>query len=298
MPNETKYVPPKKYGFTEDKIFGWVMENQEFCLYILQIILPDLNIKEIVEFNEQDMLGNDDRQAKDVRLDIKVIDKQGRIFDIEMQTTTSVYLGRRIRYYQSTMDGARILKAGDDYSKLPDTYIIFLCSENPSIAFSRSDNKAVHVFKTIDENDLSLKLNDGSTKVIINSKGDFSGESAELKELAKLMNNEEVNLNEKFIWAQERIKELNQDRRSSIVSYETTKAEWLTEGKGIGMIEGKIEGKNEEHLVGVKKLISALLPMDDVALLTKTRKQYGEYFTDDQLKEFIAEVKDQTLQEA
>ncbi|CCI87594.1 hypothetical protein [Lactobacillus gigeriorum] len=40
---------------------------------------------------------------------------------------------------------------------------------------------------------------DGATKVIINSKGDFTGESAELKELAKLMNNEEVSLNEHFI---------------------------------------------------------------------------------------------------
>ncbi|WP_156398987.1 Rpn family recombination-promoting nuclease/putative transposase, partial [Lactobacillus pasteurii] len=196
MSHEAKYVPPKRYPFTEDKIFGWVMENQEFCLYLLQIILPDLNIKEIVEFQKQDAMGNDDREAKDIRLDIKVVDDQGRIFDIEMQTTASVYLGRRIRYYQSMMDGDRILKAGEYYSQLPDTYIIFLCSEDPSSAFSKSDNRAVHFFKTIDTKDGSLELNDGSTKVIINSKGDFAGESDELKELAKLMNDEEVSLNE------------------------------------------------------------------------------------------------------
>ena len=43
---------PKEFGFTEDKIFGWVMENEEFCLYVLRIILPFLEIKEIVEFNK------------------------------------------------------------------------------------------------------------------------------------------------------------------------------------------------------------------------------------------------------
>ena len=34
------------------------------------------------------------------------------------------------------------------------------------------------------------------------------------------MNNEEVSLNEHFIWAQKRIKELNQDRRTDIMDYE------------------------------------------------------------------------------
>lgn len=46
------YEVSKEFGFTEDKIFGWVMENEEFCLYVLQIILPFLEIKEIVEFNK------------------------------------------------------------------------------------------------------------------------------------------------------------------------------------------------------------------------------------------------------
>ena len=189
------YEVPKEFGFTEDKIFGWVMENEEFCLYVLRIILPFLEIKEIVEFNKQDALGNDQREAKDIRLDIKVVDKDDRIFDIEMQTSPSKYLRRRLRYYQSTIDGAKVLKSGHDYSELPDTFIIFLCSFDPSEAFSKVDNRAVHFFKTIDTKDHALELNDGATKVIINSKGNYTGESAELKELAKLMNNEKVSLN-------------------------------------------------------------------------------------------------------
>ncbi|CCI84394.1 hypothetical protein FC52_GL000875 [Lactobacillus pasteurii DSM 23907 = CRBIP 24.76] len=88
---------------------------------------------------------------------------------------------------------------------------------------------------------------DGATKVIINSKGDFAGESAELKELAKLMNDQKVSLNEQFIWAQNRVNELNQDRRASIVSYETNKLDWT------------LYGEERERLVGVKNFIDALI---------------------------------------
>ncbi len=37
----------KWYGFTEDKVFGWVMENEDFCKFVLQILLPDIKIKKI-----------------------------------------------------------------------------------------------------------------------------------------------------------------------------------------------------------------------------------------------------------
>ena len=287
---------PKEFDFTEDKIFGWVMENEEFCLYVLRIILPFLEIKEIVEFNKQDALGNDQREAKDIRLDIKVVDKNSRIFDIEMQTSPSKYLGRRLRYYQSTIDGAKVLKPGHDYSELPDTFIIFLCSFDPSKAFSKVDNRAVHFFKTIDTKDHALELNDGATKVIINSKGDFTGESAELKELAKLMNDEEVSLNEHFIWAQKRIKELNQDRRSDIMDYEMKMMDREIYGREIGE---KVAEKRE-RLAGVKKLIIAMMEasLDHTVIFNAAKKQYGQYFSDDELKQFIAEAKNDSLQEA
>lgn len=225
-------------------------------------------------------------------MDIKVVDKNGRIFDIEMQSSPSKYLGRRLRYYQSTIDGAQVLKPGHDYSELPDTFIIFLCSFDPSEAFSKVDNRAVHFFKTIDTKDHALELNDGATKVIINSRGDFTGESDELKELAKLMNNEKVSLNEHFIWAQKRIKELNQDRKSDIMDYEMKMMDQEIYGREIGE---KIATR-----AGVKKLIIAMMDasLDDTVVLSAAKKQYGQYFSDDELKQFITEAKSDSLQEA
>ncbi|CCI81076.1 hypothetical protein [Lactobacillus hominis] len=35
------------FGFTEDEVFGWVMEDKKFCRHILQIILPDIKISKV-----------------------------------------------------------------------------------------------------------------------------------------------------------------------------------------------------------------------------------------------------------
>ena len=72
------------------------------------------------------------------------------------------------------------------------------------------------------------------------------------------------------------------------MSYETNKLDWT------------LYGEERERLVGVKKLIAAFIKasvVDDV-IFEQAKAQYGDYFTDDELKEFIDEAKDRTVQEA
>lgn len=57
------------------------------------------------------------------------------------------------------------------------------------------------------------------------------------------MNNEEVSLNEHFIWAQKRIKELNQDRRTDIMDYEMKMMDAGISGREIGEKVGEKRGK-------------------------------------------------------
>jgi hypothetical protein len=33
------------YGFTEDKVFGWVMADRAFCKFVLQTVLPKFENK-------------------------------------------------------------------------------------------------------------------------------------------------------------------------------------------------------------------------------------------------------------
>ena len=171
-----------------------------------------------------------------------------------------------------------------------------MCSFDPSEAFSKVDNRAVHFFKTIDTKDHALELIDGATKVIINSKGDFTCESDELKELAKLMNDEEVSLNEHFIWAQKRIKELNQDRRSDIMDYEMK----IMDARISGREDGEKVAEKRERRAGVKKLIATVrsFTADEDVIFNKVKEQYGQYFSNDEIKQFIAEAKNDSLQEA
>ncbi len=195
------------FGFTEDKVFGMVMENKEFCKYLLEIIIPDLKIKKIDWLDKQVEINNLKRknEAKEVRLDVLVTDHEGRVFNIEMQTTDQDDIGRRIRYYLSRLDLRYTLNKGKTYRNLKDAYIIFLCNFKP-----KKDDKFYESYHTYSDQDKSKQLQDGVTKIIINSQVSAKGQSEDLKALAKLMNNEPVKLNKHFDYAQRRIKEREQ----------------------------------------------------------------------------------------
>ena len=208
------------FGFTEDKVFGMVMENKEFCKYLLEIIIPDLKIKKIDWLDRQVEINNLKRknEAKEVRLDVLVTDHKGRVFNIEMQTTDQDDIGRRMRYYLSRLDLRYTLNKGKTYRNLKDAYIIFLCNFKP-----KKDDKFYESYHIYSDQDKSKQLQDGVTKIIINSQVSAKGQSEDLKALAKLMNNEPVKLNKHFDYAQRRIKEINEDpeTREKIMLYET-----------------------------------------------------------------------------
>ena len=91
----------------------------------------------------------------------------------------------------------------------------------------------------------SKQLQDGVTKIIINSQVSAEGQSEDLKALAKLMNNEPVNLNKHFDYAQKRIKEINEDpeMREKIMLYETRMLEREQAAGKVAYAEGIEQGK-------------------------------------------------------
>ena len=232
------------FGFTEDKVFGMVMENKDFCKYLLEIIIPDLKIEKIDWLDKQVEINNFERknEAKEVRLDVLVTDHEGRVFNIEMQTTDQDDIGRRMRYYLSRLDLRYTLNKGKTYRNLKDAFIIFLCNFKP-----KKDDKFYESYHTYSDQDRSKQLQDGVTKIIINSQVSAEGQSEDLKALAKLMNNEPVNLNKHFDYAQRRIKEINEDpeTREKIMLYETRMLEQAAGKAGYeqGMRHGVEQGK-------------------------------------------------------
>ena len=230
------------FGFTEDKVFGMVMENKDFCKYLLEIIIPDLKIKNIDWLDKQVEINNSERKnkAKEVRLNVLVTDHEGRVFNIEMQTTDQDDIGRRMRYYLSRLDLRYTLNKGKTYRNLKDAFIIFLCNFKP-----KKDDKFYESYHTYSDQDRSKQLQDGVTKIIIiiNSQVSAEGQSEDLKALAKLMNNEPVNLNKYFDYAQRRIKEINEDpeMREKIMLYETRMLEREQAAGKAGYEQGKAD---------------------------------------------------------
>ncbi|MEN2380553.1 Rpn family recombination-promoting nuclease/putative transposase [Lactobacillus helveticus] len=113
---------------TRDLILGHVFSKTENCLRLLQSILPDLGITE-VEVTPQKQL-NKNLLEKNVIMDLCAKNKDGKIFDVKMQTTKQKWPGVRFRYYQSITDQDS-LKPGEDLDQIRETYIIFIYPFDP-----------------------------------------------------------------------------------------------------------------------------------------------------------------------
>lgn len=91
--------------------------------FILRLILekPDLIVENV---NIQNV--SPDPVSKETRMDITATDGAGKLYDIEFQTVLEKDLIERQRYYHSQIDHD-MLKKGDEYAKLPETYVLFIC---------------------------------------------------------------------------------------------------------------------------------------------------------------------------
>ena len=148
---------------TENFLFEKVMHNKRICKRLIEKILG-ITIQSI-EFPEAEKSIAIRRDSKSVRLDVYVTDNTGRVYDIEMQCTNPLddELIRRTRYYQGMIDMDLISK-GHNYTELNSTYIIFICTFD---LFGLG--RPMYTFRNLCLEDTNLELNDGTTKLFLNS---------------------------------------------------------------------------------------------------------------------------------
>ena len=146
---------------TNDLIFGATFEAYpELCKRLIEIIL-DVKV-EALHYVEREKAIEERTDAKGIRLDVYV-EEQGtnRSFDVEMQIADKQNIGKRMRYYQGMIDMDK-LKPGEDYKKLGESYVIFICMFDP---FKRGLSK--YTFRETCEEDSQAELNDGTMKVVV-----------------------------------------------------------------------------------------------------------------------------------
>ena len=162
----------KELNLEDDFLFAKVMSDKEICKELLEKLL---NIKiEKIKMPENQKTIDLLLESKGIRLDVYVKDENDTVYNIEMQRGSHKNLPKRLRYYQGNID-LDLISKGDDYRKLSKSYIIFICTFD---LFNKGRHK--YTFENVCLEDNSIKLNDDTNKIILNTKGIMSDLSEEL----------------------------------------------------------------------------------------------------------------------
>jgi predicted transposase/invertase (TIGR01784 family) len=147
--------------FANNFLFCRILESEpEICRRLLEMLL---HIKiERLEMLQSELTIQVGPDSHSIRCDVYAKD-EGRVFDIEIQTTNRSDLPKRARYYQSAID-MDCLSRGEEYESLRNSYVIFLCLDD---MFGKG--LPAYFFENICAQDGKTKLGDGAYKVFFNA---------------------------------------------------------------------------------------------------------------------------------
>jgi len=110
----------------DDLFMQVVLEEQACTEYILQTILGKSSLK-LKEQRLQKRLAN--LHGRALVLDCLCTDEKGLLYNIEVQNSSAGAIPKRARYHASLMD-THTLKKGEKFSKLPESYVIFITDKD------------------------------------------------------------------------------------------------------------------------------------------------------------------------
>ena len=237
-------------------MFGAVMSVEENCKGFLEMVLG-FPIARVVVSKEKSMIYHP--EYKGVRLDIYAEDAKHTHYNVEMQVERKAALGKRSRYYQSQMD-MELLLSGEDYSELPDTYVIFICDFDPF-----EEEKYRYTFKMNCKESGQTNLEDGRTIVFLNTHGKNESEvpkelvtflryvKADLAESEEAFDDPYVEQLQKFIRKVKRSREMEERFMIFEEMLKEEHAQGLEEGRREGLVEGCVSTLKETLLLFLKK---------------------------------------------
>ena len=245
----------------DDFMFAKVMRDKEICKKLLERLLQT-KIRDIVYLEEQKAIDIE-KDAKSVRLDV-YIEERNRVFNLEMQTTNKRNLPKRSRYYQGMID-LNTIEKGENYKKLKESYVIFICTFDPF-----HQGKAQYTFENYCIEDKELKLDDGTKKIFFNAKDYINAENEELREFLKYVNGEKSD-NPFVREVEDRVAQVKASKewRLEYVTLLMREQEIWEEAEEKGREEGR-----EEGIRGTVNLLKELnIPLQTI--LVKIQQQYN-----------------------
>ena len=163
MPVKRKRKKYEDLVITDDFMFGKVMRHPQRCGKLLEMILG-VKIREVVFLEDQESM-NPDYAAKGIRMDVYLEDAGNAVYNVEMQTENTGELPERSRYYQAVID-INLIKRGEDYAAVKKSYVIFICTFDLFGA-----GRQIYHFENLCREDPAIRLDDGTEKIFLNTKG-------------------------------------------------------------------------------------------------------------------------------
>ena len=267
-----------------DFIFKKVMSRKRICIHLLeellQIKIADINYLEAEKSLEPDYT------SRGIRLDIIVEDDNNTHYNLEMQVknnknphTKAFVLPKRSRYYQALLD-IDLLQHGQEYDRLPPTYVIFIC-----VFDFFDEGNYVYTFKKRCLENLELELPDEATTMLLNTKGTHGNISKDIKSFYDYVNNHivttdftkqiddeisylklDTKVRREFMLMEARLLD---ERREGIAEGEVI---GFAKGKDIGIAEGEAiglaKGEANANIATAKRLLNIGLSVQDIAKAT------------------------------
>lgn len=110
------------FRLLDDDFMTKVFEDQACAEFLLKIILDRDDLR-VVRSNSQYTIKN--LQGRSVRLDILAVDRQNRVYNIEIQRNDKGAGVKRARYNSGLID-ANVTEPGEQYDGLNETFVIFI----------------------------------------------------------------------------------------------------------------------------------------------------------------------------
>ena len=235
--------PLKELNLLDKFLFDEAMDDPENVKTMLDIILSqNTNLKHPLQTEKEQRTSIDNRQ---IRLDVYAIDEDDVIYEVEAQKENTHNLPKRSRLYQGIIDSKLLPPGIVDFNILNEVLIVLIM---PFDLFGYGLYR--YTFQMKCEEVPELKLDDGATRIFLNTRG----KHPELIELLKYMEHSTDEVSEAC--ESKRIQEMHR-RVCQIRASEKTEVKYMQSWEERIMI--KQEGIAEGRIEGEKALLKSLI---------------------------------------
>ena len=241
----------------DDFLFCKIMSEPALCAEMLHRIFPQLDVSEVkmVETQKSEKLA---LNIRGVRFDVFTRTVR-EIFDVEAQKRKLNDIFKRPRAYHivigyNGMDMKTLKKSGN-YEKLPNAYVIFICTFDP---FGKG--RHIYSFKNYCTEDKEIALGDGAYIVYLNTKG----------KLNDVVGKNKVSDDSFIKILDEKVKEAkeNTEWRSEFMKLLTREDEFGAERFAAGIAEGEKRGEKRTQRSIYERLIAHGMPEQEASAMT------------------------------